>query len=127
VVKTRTPTSPDTALFDLVHDLLKEETTAARNRRREERRPYNCVQLLAPFDGERLPMQAEFRPVRCRDLSQRGFSFYTTAPPAHPQVVIALGQVPFKFFAAAIRNVRPVERHGRTQYMVGCQFVKRLS
>lgn len=123
----RASETSDPAMLQVVQDLLNQETVVGRERRQSQRRVFNCVQLLAPYDGKRLPAQAEFRPVRCRDLSTQGFSFYTIERPAHRQVIVALGEIPFTFVVAEIRNVQVVERQGRNQYMVGCRFVRRLS
>src|SRR5690606_21550684 len=67
----------DAAFFDMVHELvrdnklLQDKITAAKacDRRREKRMPFPYVQLLAPFDGENLPLQSEFRHVQCCDIS----------------------------------------------------------
>ncbi len=69
------------ALFSLMHDVLAAEEARQRaldaiepaEQRSSERRAFSCLQLLAPFDGERMPSQAEFAPQRCHDLSPSAF------------------------------------------------------
>ena len=51
----------DAAFFDLVHSMIETDpTTKEQERRGDDRLNYNCVQLVAPFDGQNLPTQADF-------------------------------------------------------------------
>src|SRR5690606_38908040 len=94
----------DAAFFDMVHELVRDnklmqdEATAARytERRREQRLPFPFVQLLAPYDGQELPLQSEFRHVHCKDISTRGFSYFDEALPKYRRVVILFGKLPFR-------------------------------
>lgn len=121
----------DAELFCQLHKLItgqravEDTAEPGRERRRGDRLAYDCRQLLAWFDGERPPKQAEFQFVRCRDLSPRGFAFYSDAPPRKVRMIIALGAAPFTFFEA--ETVRCETQHGErgTRYLIGCRFVRR--
>jgi hypothetical protein len=114
----------DVALFDLVHELIQEEEMP--ERRSAQRHAYNCIQLLAPYDGERLPTQADFQHVSCLDLSSTGFSFCTRSRPESKFVIIALGEVPFLFFVAEILHVNAVNKDGMLNHHVGCRLLRRI-
>lgn len=117
----------DAELVSTITALLAEQATLDTDERRgEERRCYGCVQLLAPYDGETLPVQSDFRQVRCRDLSPAGFSFLSYRQPRTNFVVIALGAVPFKFFAAEIVHISLSEDEHGQDFLIGCRFVTRL-
>ncbi len=77
-----TTTLQDDYLFELVHALLEESRGYQVGERRDQpRNRYDCVQLVAPYDGVTLPTQAEFRRAHCRDLASGGFSFFAEQPP----------------------------------------------
>ena len=125
-------TSADASFYALVHEVIEAEKSFARlgcsavNERAADRRAFDCQQLLAPFDGIRLPSQSEFRAVSCQDISAGGFSFILTERAEFEQVVVALGQVPFKFFTANLQNQSRVRIKGRPCYRIGCRFTGRI-
>lgn len=115
-------------LFETISELLAEQNAICDDERRTgQRRSYECVQLLAPYDATLLPLQEDFRQVQCRDLSPKGFSFLSYRQPATDHVVVALGAVPFKFFVAKIIHSSPSENESSQNYLVGCRFVRRLT
>lgn len=117
----------DVDLFTAIHAAIAEQKTVQSDERRSgQRKAYRCIQLLAPFDGEKLPLQEDYSRVRCHDLSPTGFSYLADARPAAKQLVAALGRTPFRFFIAEVVNQRIVERDGRRKILVGCRFVGRV-
>ncbi len=130
------PAAADAGFYELVYELLEAERArqaraappAGRdeNHRQSSRRSFKCVQLLAPFRDGRLPSQAEFRPVLCRDLSSGGFSFYSENRIDCRQVIVALGQVPFKFFTASVVNQTRTRTRQGPMFRVGCRFSGRI-
>jgi hypothetical protein len=122
----------DASFYALVHELIEAEKSFAREcyspdeQRAADRREFDCQQLLAPFDGVRLPSQSEFRPVLCQDLSPGGFSFVSSDRVEFEELVVALGQVPFKFFTARVQNQSRVRLRGRFAYRIGCRFTGRI-
>jgi len=125
----RTPTTDaEFELFRTVGDLLNEQRGQSDSERRNQvRRPYQCVQLLAPYDGNKLPVQADFRQVQCQDLSENGFSFMSYRRPDTRWVIVALGAVPFLFFAAEIVHIGSVDVHPEYEFQVGCRFTRRVT
>lgn len=118
----------DADLFERINVLLEEQARAeGEERRHDERRAYRCIQLMAPFDGQRLPSQAAFRAVRCHDISATGFSFYADDQPATDMVIIALGTVPFTFFAAEIVRITESSDKTHGRYTIGSRFVQRIT
>lgn len=118
----------DAAFFDMVHALLDEQMAGSEPERRgSARHPYNCIQLLAPFDGKRLPAQADFRKVHCQDISATGLSFCSPRKPETQYVVIALGAVPFSFYVAEVMHAQPVNNDGVVEYLVGCRLMRRIT
>jgi hypothetical protein len=117
----------DAALYAEITELLNEQRALlGSDRRSDDRRPYECSQLVAPYNGESLPGQDEFCQERCHDLSSSGFSFLTGRRPATSKVVVALGQVPFLFYVAEIVHVHEVESEQGDEYIVGCNFTNRV-
>lgn len=118
---------PDASLYGLVHTLLEESRAYQVGERRDgPRRDYACVQLVAPYDGFRLPSQEEFARVNCRNVSPRGLSFISDQPPRFEKVVVALGVAPFTFFVADVMWVQAENAGTAWHYLVGCRFVERL-
>ncbi len=117
----------DVHLFDLIHELLEQSRGyQVGERRGEPRTPYDCVQLVAPYDGVNMPTQAEFRRAHCRDLASGGFSFFAESPPEEERLIVALGSVPFSFFVAEVVRVKRADVDLTGTYLVGCRFVERL-
>jgi hypothetical protein len=56
-----------------------------------------------------------------------GFSFVTSERAEFEALVVALGQVPFKFFTAKVQNQSRVRHKGRIAYRVGCRFTGRIA
>ena len=122
-----TATLQDDYLFDLVSALLEESRGYQVGERREKpRTKYDCVQLIAPYDGFTMPSQAEFRRVYCRDLAAGGFSYFAEHPPEAEKLIVALGSVPFSFFVADVVRVKQADVDMTGSYLVGCQFVERV-
>ena len=120
-------TDANAVFFDLVHSMVKSDpTTQEQERRRHDRLSYNCVQLVATFDGQNLPTQAEFMQVHCLDLSERGICFMLSQQPNHVWFVVALHAMPFVFVKAKVCTVLQVDTNGSTEYRIGCEFVGKI-
>lgn len=122
----------DASFYEQVHELVEAERNLAlqgrsAEQRADDRRVFECPQLLAPFDGVRLPNQSEFRTALCQDLSPGGFAFVSPSRFEFEQLVVALGQVPFKFFTARVQNQSPVRLGGQSAYRIGCRFTGRVA
>ncbi len=116
----------DTYLFELIHELIQQQEVQEKDRRSDDRKKYEFVQMLASYDGAQLPRQADFQKVLCHDLSPQGFSFYTPTAPKASFVVVALGNVPWTFFSAEVIHFEPVKEKDSNQLVVGCRFKERI-
>ncbi len=116
----------DANFFALVHHVLESSLAADTDRRDNRRRRFSCLQFVAPYADGRLPTQAEFRRVLCRDLSPTGFSFVASDRPDTEYLVVALGAAPFIFVSAQIMHQWPEQVKGKPMYVVGCRFVSRI-
>ena len=117
----------DVGLFETITGLIREQQTASRqNRRAASRHQFECVQLLAPYDGETLPALEDFRHVLCHDISRSGLSFLAHEKPETNRVVVALGKIPPSFFVAEILHICPTVTSSGHEYQIGCRFLHRL-
>lgn len=122
-------------MFELVHEVLaaQEELQQSQRaavkspeQRRNQRQKFSCIQLIAPYEGRRMPSQAEFQPQLCHDLSPTGFSFWQKKPLGVSHLIVALGEVPFIFFVAEIVH-QAFEPQGEPGgWRIGCRFIRRV-
>jgi hypothetical protein len=117
----------DATFFALVHSVLeaegKRELTERRNGRRHA---YRCLQRVAPMcDGE-LREPAEFRPVRCVDLSPHGFSYLSSELPSSRQVVVILEAEQSIWLTAEVVRHEPLTIAGRSAFRIACRFCGRV-
>ena len=96
--------------------------------RSAKRWPYPVTELLAACRQGRLPNHTMFREVVCHDLSTTGISFFLPRPPGFRLAVITLGKLTDKT-SMLIRVVHSTayDVTGHNRYLVGCQFVRRVS
>lgn len=92
------------------------------------RLPFTELQRVAPYGGGgELPNEAEFRDVRCHDLSAGGISFLCAEPPESPTLVVQLGKGPnVRYMIARVAHIAAVGESGEAQFRVGCSFLERL-
>jgi hypothetical protein len=114
------PFGKELDLFQAVHGLFWQQDS--RERRRGPRHPYQCTQLLAPYNGRELPRQEDFTWAECQNLSTRGLSFFWPRPPSFERVVVALGGAPSILLVARVVHFVPVGK----QFLCGCQFERRI-
>jgi hypothetical protein len=118
----------DAGFFSLVHEVLAaEKQRSSDDRRNEQRHWYDCVQLIAPYTPGRLPAAAEFRHVRCQDLSPGGMSYYDVQLPENPGLLVLLGPSPFIFLTAEVTHHENVQDGDRKEYLIGCRFTGRIN
>lgn len=115
----------DADFYELVHYMLHESDAEQRT---EVRRPYQCVQRIAPIHHGELPKGNMFAEVECCDLSPGGVSFYTPAMPDYDGLVIALGtpEQPLYVTAEVVNTESRVENN-RAVCRVNCRFTGRLA
>lgn len=105
------------ALF--VKDLGKERRTSVR-------RKYVCLQLVADYDGRKMPAQKDFEAIIFQDISAGGVSFLSQMKPRRQQLVIALGRAPFSFWIVEVVFARRRDDLPGHTYQVGCRLLRRL-
>ncbi len=99
-----------------------------RQRRRTPRYAFPAVHWIAPIKGDERPTPADFIPVRCRDISRSGFSFWLEEPPDFRELVARIqhGTEILYVKAEVIHVTRPAD--GSTPgVVVGCRFEERIS
>ena len=67
---------------------VEEETeilsdSLGRDRRRQTRRAYPYIQVIAPMHDDQLPKLSAYKEIRCRDISPQGFSYVASRPPEY--------------------------------------------
>jgi PAS domain S-box-containing protein len=103
------------------------EEQAGGERRTHDRRPYSCVQSIAPCIDGKLPERSQFRPVRCHDISPRGFSFLLTAPPDFDELIAAFGSAQSRLYLRGrVIHSSPFRHGGRNVLLVGCEYIGRV-
>jgi len=117
----------DPDFFAAVHQMVERDQTARqRERRGGDRRPYECLQLVAPYRDEKLPDQSQFIRVQCQDLSAGGFSYLVPEAPDYQHLIVALGAVPFTFLIAQVMRHATVVHGDASEFLVGCRFTGRI-
>jgi PAS domain S-box-containing protein len=105
----------------------KAEDEKGRERRKHDRRPYSCVQLIAPCIAGNLPARKDFREVKCHDISPRGFSFLLEAKPEFDDLVVAFGAAQAQLFLRAkVKHISSIHHVGRIYMKVGCEYLGRV-
>ncbi|HEY2881874.1 MAG TPA: hypothetical protein VGJ15_05560 [Pirellulales bacterium] len=117
----------DAGFYSLVHDVLEtNKLHSGENRRDNDRVPFHCVQLVAPYPNGQFSAASKFRHVRCQDLSPTGMSYYDTELPECPQLLVLLGSSPVVILTAEVVHQKPVDEEGRNEFLIGCRFTGRL-
>lgn len=108
------------------NDTRTQEEQRFAEHRSARRHTYNCRQLVAPFDGVRLPRQDEFDWAMFNDVSETGVSFLAEREPATKQLVVAVGPAPFSFLIVEVARVAIREDLEKRPYHIGCVVIREL-
>jgi PAS domain S-box-containing protein len=96
------------------------------DRRQRDRRSFPYTQQIAPLVQGQPPENHEFHPVRCRDISPTGFSFFSPTPPDFQDLIVALGgESTTTYLAARVMHATIIERDNKVAYIVGCRYLSR--
>ena len=137
--------------YEVAHRILKSFPELGRQEGRESRvaprHPFKFLQWVAPYDGYGFPNESKFFQIRCRDLSEGGFSFFASERPDFSTLVISLGEPPNQMHMVAeivhCHEVRSIDDErvemvdgeegdgdandqGDQIFLVGCRFNGRL-
>lgn len=121
---TLSPPDSNRRLLDTLHDVL--DGAHRDDARRDARRSFPYVQMLAPFDGRNMPAPEAFRQIQCHDISGKSLTFFAPAPPNFDHLVLALGLAPFIFIAGRMSHFIPIDEGDRIHYLVDCKFLRRI-
>jgi hypothetical protein len=117
----------DAGFYALVNEVLQAEQQHYRGDRRDEiRQPYECRQLIAPFPEGSPPSAAEFRKVRCLNLSPNGMRYLDDSPPQCLRLIVLLGAAPFTVLTAEVVHQTAAEGADQNLFLIGCRFTGRL-
>jgi hypothetical protein len=105
----------------------RERTSPLTEHRKARRHTYTCRQLIAPFDGTRMPEQEEFSWAMFRDVSPTGISFLAKRRPAAKQLVVAVGPAPFSFLVVEVVRIKRRGDFPGHPFHVGCTIVRELA
>jgi len=95
-------------------------------RRRQKRRAYPYVQIVAPLVDGKLPDTGSFFEVRCHDISPGGFSFLVSQPTSDGEYVVAFGTPPaLNYITARVVHVTPYRHNDQDMFLVGCAYTGR--
>lgn len=106
----------------------KQKSQGPTDRRRANRRTDQHAMLVAEYHGYGLPAFEEFVHVETRDLSPAGMSFFFHRPIDSPYLILMMGELAKRpiVILARIRHSSEGFWERRRQFLVGCDFVKRL-
>ncbi len=104
-------------------------TNSTAERRGAERVAYPINFLVAEYDGSQIPNSSQLKPVRGRDISTTGIAFFSTEPLDVGALVAILSSADALIAATArvMQRQKAGTWDGRDQYLVGCEFVDRIS
>jgi hypothetical protein len=138
---------PAVETYEVAHHVLTSPPVPGQELRGAPRHPFKVLQWIAPYHGSGLPDKSRFFQVRCRDLSQSGFSFFAPERPDFPTLVVSLGEPPNQthlvaeivrcdevrlFGGGYVEMVDDAEGDGDTNdqggqtFLVGCRFKGRV-
>ena len=105
---------------------IEQDPANPEDRRKSLRREFDCWQLVAEYDGQKLPVQRDFRLFHFLDISSSGISLLADKRPLSQELIIALGNIPFVFLHVRIVWTVPRKDLGNSTVQIGCEFVKRI-
>lgn len=100
---------------------------ALRDQRGADRRPFESEQLIAQYNGRRIPKAWAFRLHKCRDVSTRGMSFFSDQRMASEFVIVRLGNATqSKFVAGKVVRTTRARLPDGDGYCIACRFTEIL-
>lgn len=117
--------NPHKAEHDQPRERRKAVTRPAvgREKRVFQRKAFGWTQMIAMRSGNSMPDRDVFFPVRCKDISAGGLSFFLDEEPTFRDIVVELGVPPQqKYMLAEIVRIEQTSENGKTCYVAGCSF-----
>jgi hypothetical protein len=94
-------------------------------KRKRKRSGYIHGQLVADYDGERLPQSDDFYSVKFMNISPTGAAFLCKDKPATDRLVMVLGKGDIYVVARIVRTYFRMD-FWEPMYEIGCEFESRL-
>ncbi len=96
-------------------------------RRKHERFGYPMIQKICVCQGEPVSGSPRFFPVKCKDLSRGGVSFYLDCEPSFSQFIMMISNGDrTEYVAGEVVHVQRLPPDAPEPYLVGCRFVKKV-
>ena len=111
-------------VFDV--ELLMNPEQRSLGKRKSARRGYIHRQLIADYDGCRIPVSRDFYWVTTRNLSTGGFSFISNRKPRTEYLVVALNAGRACFISRVVWAFCRIDLPEKP-FEIGCEFVARLA
>jgi hypothetical protein len=93
------------------------------DKRSAERRKFDSEQLIAQYNGRRIPKAWSFRLHKCRDVSTSGLSFYSDQRMASEFVIVRLGNaIEAKFVVGSIVRTTRARLPDGDMFCIACKF-----
>ena len=87
---------------------------------------FDSIQRVAPLSNGKKPNPGDFIPVRCRDISRGGFSFYLDERPDFTQIVVLVcDNQKCIYLTAQVVYVHELDNQEKGRFLVGCRFLGR--
>lgn len=140
----------DIQFYELIHSLQTNQPVRHSDRRRLPRQFAGKRCRVAPYKGEgELPNDGDYMDVICYDLTRQGFAFFADREPNYDRViaefrvgkdqtlvdaqvrrceqVLVLATGSIAYVGSKGTSTREQSPDGDLQYLVGCEFTRRLS
>lgn len=112
---------------ELTRKPLLPDVVDPRNRRIHDRRPFQCIQMVAPCLAGELPSLDQFCEVRCYDICPSGFAFLLATRPPFNELVAAFGSSNSRLYLQSlVKHITPIQFDGRHVLLIGCEYVRRV-
>ena len=99
----------------------------AKRRRKHDRFTYPVLQMICPCGSDVIPRPARFFPVKCKDLSRSGISFYLDWEPSFQRFILMIGTGDHHdYVAGEVVYVQAIAADAPGRYLVGCRLIKKL-
>ncbi len=100
---------------------------SAEQRRKHDRFDFPVLQKICPCRGDVIPGPARFFPVKCRDLSRGGVSFYLDFEPAFDRFILMLcHKGGTDYVLGEVIRLQELPADSPDRYLVGCRLIKKV-
>jgi hypothetical protein len=117
----------DADFYSVAHNVIHTAIERENETRRAVRESFDGDQLIATCRKGQPVVPADFRRVRCQDLSVDGMSYFDDSPPpSGQQFMVLLGTNPTVCLIGQIMNHSTVKGDKGPEFLIDCQFIHRM-